>query len=49
MASAQTPTCLLKGIDTTCPSVKKCLNSISITVYGDLIVDKPEYAGNISF
>ena len=46
--SAQTPTCLLKALTTHAHRLKN-VELVSITVYGDLHVDKPEYAGIFHF
>lgn len=46
--SAQTPTCLLKALKTHAHRLKD-VELVSITVYGDLQVDKPEYAGIFHF
>lgn len=42
--SAQTPTYLLKALTAHAPRLKE-VELVSISVYGDLQVDKPEYAG----
>jgi acyl-CoA hydrolase len=46
--SAQTPTCLLKALPFHADRLKN-VELVSITVYGDLYVDKPEYAGIFHF
>src|SRR6187402_1434144 len=46
--SAQTPTCLLKGLAKHAHRLKN-VELVSITVYGDLHVDKPEYEGIFHF
>jgi len=46
--SAQTPTCLLKALTKHAYRLKN-VELVSITVYGDLHVDKPEYAGIFHF
>ena len=42
--SAQTPTCLLRALPSQASRLKN-VELVSITVYGDLYVDKPAYAG----
>lgn len=46
--SAQTPTCLLKALTKHADRLRN-VELVSITVYGDLHVDKPEYAGIFHF
>jgi acyl-CoA hydrolase len=46
--SAQTPTCLLRALPAHAHRLKN-VELVSITVYGDLYVDKPEYAGIFHF
>ena len=46
--SAQTPTCLLKALTKHAHRLRN-VELVSITVYGDLHVDKPEYAGIFHF
>jgi acyl-CoA hydrolase len=46
--SAQTPTCLLRALRFHADRLKN-VELVSITVYGDLYVDKPEYAGIFHF
>jgi acyl-CoA hydrolase len=46
--SAQTPTCLLRALTKHAHRLKN-VELVSITVYGDLHVDKPEYAGIFHF
>src|SRR5262245_16432373 len=46
--SAQTPTCLLRALKDQAHRLKD-VELVAITVYGDLYVDKPEYAGIFHF
>jgi acyl-CoA hydrolase len=46
--SAQTPTCLLRALTKHSDRLRN-VELVSITVYGDLHVDKPEYAGIFHF
>jgi acyl-CoA hydrolase len=46
--SAQTPTCLLRALPQHAHRLQN-VELVSITVYGDLHVDKPEYAGIFHF
>ena len=46
--SAQTPTCLLRALTKHAHRLKN-VELVSITVYGDLHVDKAEYAGIFNF
>jgi len=46
--SAQTPTCLLKGLAKHAGRLKN-VEIVSITVYGDVQLDKPEYEGIFNF
>ena len=46
--SAQTPTCLLRALPSHAHRLKN-VELVSITVYGDLHIDKPEYAGIFHF
>src|SRR4030095_12804895 len=46
--SAQTPTCLLKALTKHADRLRN-VELVSITVYGDLHVDKPAYAGIFHF
>ena len=46
--SAQTPTCFLRALTKHAHRLKN-VELVSITVYGDLHVDKPEYAGIFHF
>jgi acyl-CoA hydrolase len=46
--SAQTPTFLLKALAKQAYRLKD-VELVFISVYGDVEVDKPEYAGNLSY
>ena len=46
--SAQTPTCLLRALTKHADRLRN-VELVSITVYGDLHIDKPEYAGIFHF